>query len=70
MAEAKLGVEGRPNGGEATRFAAGDDPPAYIEPGRTSLEGERPPGGSGEEDRGGWPEPVYFFCVKVREKMA
>lgn len=63
-----LGVEGRPNRGEAIPLATGE--PLYIEPGRANLEGERPPGGSGEEDRGGWPEPVYFFWVKVKEKMA
>ena len=53
--------------GEATRAAG----PAYIEPGLANLEGERPPpGGRGDEDRGGIPEPVNFFCVKLREKMA
>jgi len=41
-----------------------------MEPGRASLEGERPPGGSGEDDRGGGADPVYFFCVRVKEKMA
>lgn len=70
MAEAKLGVEGRPRGGDETRLA----PPGleYIEPGRASLEGERPPGGRGECERGGKDEeePVYFFWVNVREKMA
>ena len=70
MAIAKLGVAGRPIVGEATLLLAGEGPPAYIEPGRASLEGERPPGGRGDEDRGGCPEPEYFFCVKVREKMA
>jgi hypothetical protein len=45
-------------------------PPEYTEPGRASLEGERPAGGRGDDDRGGAPEPVYFFCVRVREKIA
>lgn len=66
MAAAKLfGVPGRPRVGELTR-----GPEAYIEPGRVSREGERPLGGSGEEERGRGFEPVYFFWVKVREKMA
>lgn len=63
MAIAKLGVEGRPNVGEAA-------PPAYTEPGRANLEGDRPVGGKGEDDLGGCPEPVNFFCVKVRENIA
>jgi hypothetical protein len=67
IAEAKLGVEGRPFVGELTRAPPG---PAYIEPGRVNLEGERPPGGRGDDERGGGPDPVYFFCVRVREKMA
>jgi len=70
MADAKLGVEGRPNVGEATLFPEVDGPPAYMEPGRASLEGDRPPRGRGDDDLGGCPEPVNFFCVKVREKIA
>ena len=61
MADAKLGVEGRP---------VGDPGLEYMDPGRANREGERPPGGRGEDERGGGPEPVYFFCVRVREKMA
>lgn len=70
IAETKLGVEGRPpKVGDATRLApAAEDP--YMDPGRARREGERPPGGSGEEDRGGGLEPAYFFCVSVREKIA
>ncbi len=72
IADAKLfGVEGRPEVGEATRLLAGDEPPPeYKDPGRVSLEGDRPAGGSGEEDRGGCPDPVYFFWVSVKEKIA
>jgi len=66
MAEAKLGVPGRLSVGEVTRFA----PPANIEPGRARREGDRPVEGKGEDDRGGGPEPVYFFCVRIREKIA
>lgn len=69
IATAKLGVDGRPIVGEAT-LLVGEGPPAYIEPGRASLDGERPPGGSGEEDLGGFPEPVNFFCVRVSENIA
>ena len=68
MAIAKLGVEGRPNVGEETLFP--EAAPAYREPGRASLEGDRPVGGKGEDDLGGCPEPVNFFCVKVRENIA
>lgn len=64
-----FGVEGRPNVGDTIPLAIGEGP-LYIEPGRANLEGERPPGGSGEDERGGWPEPVYFFWVSVNEKMA
>lgn len=67
MADWKLGVDGRPNVGEETRL-----PPAgpMTDPGRAMREGERPFGGRGEDERGGSPLPVYFFCVSVREKMA
>jgi hypothetical protein len=68
MVDTKLGVEGRPNVGDPTR--APDAGEEYIEPGLASLEGERPLGGSGEDDRGGGPDPVYFFCMRVMEKMA
>ena len=70
MAIAKLGVEGRPNVGEATLFPETEELPAYTEPGRASLEGDRPVGAKGEDDLGGCPEPVNFFCVKVRENIA
>jgi hypothetical protein len=46
------------------------EPPANIDPGRASRDGERPVGGNGDEARGGGPAPVYFFWVSVREKMA
>jgi len=69
MAAEKLGVEGRPlKVGDETRFAA-LDVVAYIEPGRARRDGERP-GGCGDDERGGWPVPVYFFWVNVSEKMA
>jgi hypothetical protein len=51
-AEANPGVDGRP----ATVLE-----PVYIDPGRASRDGDRPPAGSGEEERGGGPEPLYFF---------
>jgi hypothetical protein len=46
--------------GEETLAAVGD-PPVYKDPGRASREGERPFGGNGDGERGGGPEPVYFF---------
>lgn len=58
IAAAKLGVEGRPPrvGEEALPLGL------YTELGRASLEGDLPPGGRGEEERGGtFREPVYFF---------
>lgn len=69
IADAKLGVPGRPNVGEETRLPL---PFEYmVEAGLASLEGERPPpGGRGELERGGAPEPVNFFWIRVREKMA
>lgn len=60
MAAWKLGVDGRPIVGDDTLGPVGDDPVLYKEPGRARREGERP-GGRGEEERGGRPEPVYFF---------
>lgn len=56
--------------GDATREPVAELEVPYTDPGRASLEGERPLGGKGDDDRGGAPEPVNFFCVKVREKMA
>lgn len=41
-----------------------------MDEGRARRDGDLPPGGNGEEERGGNPEPVYFFCVKVRENIA
>ena len=71
MADAKLGVEGRPKVGEDTPFPETEGgPPEYMEPGRASLEGDRPPGGKGDDDLWGCPEPVNFFWVKVRENIA
>ena len=67
MAEWKLGVAGRPNVGDATREA---EFWPITEPGRPIRDGERPPGGIGEDERGGGPLPVYFLCVSVREKIA
>ena len=58
LAATKLGVDGRPNVGEDTL------PPlleVYNDPGRARREGERPPGGRGDEERGRGVEPVYFF---------
>lgn len=67
--EAKLGVEGRPKVGEETLPPEGC---CIIDPGRARRDGERPPGGSGEEERVGspMPDPVYFFWVKVKENIA
>ena len=66
MPEANPGVDGRPNVGDET-LAEG----CMVELGRASLDGERPaPGGSGEEDRGGGPDPLNFFWVNVNEKIA
>lgn len=66
--EEKLGVEGRPKLGEALPVEGC----CIIDPGRASREGERPPGGSGDEERveGTPPEPVNFFCINVKENMA
>lgn len=33
-------------------------------------DGGRPPGGKGDEERGGGFDPENFFCVRVKEKMA
>jgi hypothetical protein len=68
LADTKLGVAGRPKVGED--ILAPPAGPEYMDPGRARREGERPPGGSGDEERGGGPEPLYLFCVSVREKMA
>lgn len=61
IAEPKLGVPGLPKVGEETLF----EEPAIMDPGRASRDGDRPgpPGGSGEDDRGGGRgfEPTYFF---------
>jgi hypothetical protein len=64
MADANEGVGGRPGVGDAV------PPPVNTDPGRARREGERPVGGRGEEERGGGPDPVNFFCTSVREKMA
>jgi hypothetical protein len=62
MAAWKLGVAGLPNVGDATRLPApAAELPEYTEPGRASREGDRPAGGKGDDERGGAPEPVYFF---------
>jgi hypothetical protein len=55
MADANEGVPGR--------FGVGDAVvPANTDPGRASLEGDRPEEDmSGEEERGGGPEPTNFF---------
>ena len=58
IAEGILGVPGRPNVGEETRFPV---EPARIEPGRARRDGERPLSGRGEEERGGKPEPACFL---------
>lgn len=59
IAEAKLGVPGRPGVGEEALLPA-VEVLLYIEPGRASREGERP-GGRGELERGGCPVPTNFF---------
>ncbi len=69
MADVKLGVPGRPKVGDETLLPAAP-PPYIVEVGRARRDGERPLGGRGEEERGGGVEPVYFFCVSVRENMA
>lgn len=56
MADAKLGVPGRPKVGEDTLVDG-----CIVELGLASLEGDRPPGGRGDDDRGGGPDPTYFF---------
>jgi hypothetical protein len=60
----KLGVPGLDMGIDKR-----EDAPGNIDPGLVSREGDRP-GGSGEAERGGAPEPVNFRCVRVREKIA
>ena len=67
IADGMLGVPGRPNVGEETRFP---DEPARMEPGRARRDGDRPFRGRGEEDRCGRPEPLYFRWMRVKEKMA
>lgn len=61
MPEAKLGVDGRPKVGEDTRLP--EDEGGIMELGRARRDGERPPGGKGDEERaeGLGPEPVNFF---------
>lgn len=68
MALLKLGVPGLPNVGDETRFP--EAPPCMVEDGRARRDGDLPPGGNGEEERGGGLDPVYFLCVRVRENMA
>jgi hypothetical protein len=68
IADTKLGVGGRPNVGDDTLALVLVD--EYTEPGRARREGERPFGDNGEEERGGGVEPVYFFWVRVSEKIA
>lgn len=58
IAEGILGVPGRPNVGEETRFP---DEPARIEPGRARRDGDRLLSGRGEEERGGRLGPVCFL---------
>lgn len=61
MAELKPGVPGRPKEGDETLF----EEAAIMDPGRAKRDGDLPgpPGGRGEEDRGGESgfEPTYFF---------
>lgn len=68
MAEWKLGVAGRPNVGEETLLLLPAGP--ITEPGRPIREGDLPPGGRGDDERGGGPLPVNFFCISVNEKIA
>jgi hypothetical protein len=65
----KLGVDGLFIVGDDT-LAFGELPLVYNDPGRARRDGERPPGGNGEDERVGTPEPVYFFWVSVKEKIA
>lgn len=69
MAVWKLGVAGLPMVGDDT-LALLEPILVYNDPGRARRDEERPPGGNGEDERGGKPEPVYFFWVSVREKIA
>jgi hypothetical protein len=57
MGDGMLGVPGRPNVGDETRFP---DEAARMEPGRARRDGDRPLVGKGEEERSGRPEPLYF----------
>lgn len=61
MADPKLGVPGLPKVGEETLFEGA----VIMDPGRAKRDGDLPgpPGGSGEDDRGGGRglEPAYFF---------
>lgn len=61
IAEVKLGVPGRPKVGDDTLPPAAPPPYTIVEDGRARRDGERPLGGSGDDDRGGGVEPVYFF---------
>ncbi len=67
IADGVLGVTGRPNVSEETRFP--DDPPR-MEPGRARCDGDRPLGGRGGGDCCDKPEPLYFRRMRVKEKMA
>lgn len=70
MADAKLGVGGRPNVGLPTRPVPD---PAYTEEGRARRDGEGVVGGIGlvrPDPLLGTPDPVYFFWISVKEKMA
>jgi hypothetical protein len=52
MAAAKPGVVGRPNVGEAALALLPFAEDVYNDPGRARRDGERPPGGNGDEERG------------------
>ena len=58
MADENVGVPERPKVGEDI---LGPGTP-NVEPGRAIRDGERPPpGGNGDDERGGRFDPVYFF---------
>jgi hypothetical protein len=54
--------------GDDTLFP--DALPYIVDEGRARRDGDLPPGGRGDDEREGRPEPVYFFWDNVKEKMA
>ena len=68
IADENVGVAEHPNVGEDTLGPVPGAP--NVEPGLAMRDGDRPPGGKGDGERGGIPDPVNFFCVNVSEKIA